>query len=328
MELIDRIGRRIKLRDLHILLAVAQSGSMGKAAAGLAVSQPVVSKAISELEHALGQRLFDRSPQGVAPTVYGRAILECSVAVFDELRQGVKTLEFLADPTVGELRIGCTEAGAAGFVPAVIDRLSQRYPRIVFNVVTADPATLAEGDLRKRNIELAIGATPGASAGADIALEVLFEDRHVVMAGAGSKWLRRRSIALADLVDEPWILPPLDSVSGRHIADAFRAHGLEPPQSRVLSFSIPLSHHLLGTGRFLAMLPVTMARLGKHLPFKVLDVRFRGIPRTIAIMTLKNRTISPLARLFVDCAREMAKPLAKGRLSMASVPRRSKLERA
>src|SRR5437762_224199 len=119
----NRIGRRIKLRDLHILLAVAKSGSMGRAAAELAVSQPVISRAISDLEHALGVRLLDRSPHGVEPTTYGRELLNCGVAVFDELQQGLKALEFLSDPTAGELRLGCTEPLATGFVGAMIEQL-------------------------------------------------------------------------------------------------------------------------------------------------------------------------------------------------------------
>ena len=106
----DQIGRRIKLSDLHILLAVAQSGSMAKAASALAVSHPVVSRSISDLEHTLGVRLLDRNPHGVELTEYGRAMLSRSHAVFDELRQGVKDIEFLSDPTVGEVRIGTTPA--------------------------------------------------------------------------------------------------------------------------------------------------------------------------------------------------------------------------
>src|SRR5438270_14061 len=115
----DCFGKRLKLRDLHILLAVAKSGSMGKAATDLAISQPSVSKAIADVEHTVGLRLLDRGPHGIQPTIYGRALLNCGVAVFDELRQGVKQLEFLIDPTAGELRIGCTETMAAGFVTAV-----------------------------------------------------------------------------------------------------------------------------------------------------------------------------------------------------------------
>src|SRR4029450_1904558 len=100
-----RIGRKIKLRDLHILLAVVQAGSMAKAGTQLAVSQPAVSKAISEMEHALGVSLLDRGSRGVEPTRYGRALIKRSLAVFDELRQGIKEIEFLSDPTGGGMSI-------------------------------------------------------------------------------------------------------------------------------------------------------------------------------------------------------------------------------
>src|SRR5215212_4772936 len=87
----DRIGRRIKLSDLHVLLAVAQSGSMAKAANELAVSHPVVSRSISDLEHALGVRLLDRNPHGVALTEYGHALLNRSHAAFDERGRASRT---------------------------------------------------------------------------------------------------------------------------------------------------------------------------------------------------------------------------------------------
>ena len=97
MQWTDRIGRRLKLRDLHILLAVAQAGSMSRAADRLAISHPVVSKTIADLEHALGVRLLDRTPQGTEPTAYGRALLSCGTVVFDELRRGVQEIAFLSD---------------------------------------------------------------------------------------------------------------------------------------------------------------------------------------------------------------------------------------
>src|SRR5262249_48321502 len=106
MDWADRIGRRVKLRDLHVLLAVAQWGSMAGAARHLSTSQPVISKTIAELKHALGVKLLDRNPQGIVPTMYGRALMSRGIAIFDELREGIKELEFLADPAAGELRIG------------------------------------------------------------------------------------------------------------------------------------------------------------------------------------------------------------------------------
>ena len=126
MQWADRIGHRLKLRDLHVLIAVVQSGSMTKAAEGLAISVPVVSKAVSDLEHALGVRLLDRSARGVEPTPYGRALIDSGLAAFDELRQGVKTIQFLADPSAGEVRVGCPVTMATGFVSVVIDRLSRK----------------------------------------------------------------------------------------------------------------------------------------------------------------------------------------------------------
>src|SRR5258708_22282231 len=136
MQMSDRIGKRIRLQDVHILMAVVQAGSMGKAARHLNSSQPNISKSIADLEQALGVRLLDRHRQGIEPTEYGRALLDGGVAVFDELRQTVKNIEFLADPTAGEVRIGCLPLLGASFASAVVDRLSRRYPRILFHVAT------------------------------------------------------------------------------------------------------------------------------------------------------------------------------------------------
>src|SRR5512135_1244755 len=123
----QRLGRRIKLRDLHILAAVVQWGAMAKAATHLGMSQPAVSEAIASLEEALRVRLLDRSPRGVQPTIYARTLLKRADVVFDELRQGIRDIEFLANPSAGDVTIGCPESLAAGFVPAVVDRLSRRF---------------------------------------------------------------------------------------------------------------------------------------------------------------------------------------------------------
>jgi DNA-binding transcriptional LysR family regulator len=310
MDVDDPVLRRLKLSDLRLLQAVATWGSMARAATKLNISQPAVSKAVKSLEQTLGVRLLDRTPQGVEPTVYGRALLRGGTAVFDELLQSVRQIEFLADPGAGQLHIGCTEAGAAGFVPAVIGRLSRKYPLVVFRVTTGDAATFIERHLPQREIDLSIGAMPDAAASRDdIDSEVLFEDRYCVMAGARSKWSRRRNIALRDLLDEPWVLPPADTTMGMHIARAFRANGLEPPQSRVMSFSVPLCHNLLASGGFLTIFPIMMTRLAGHLNLRPLDIRFPEISRPVVVTTLRNRTLSPLVELFISCARDMAKDL-------------------
>src|SRR6185312_10468194 len=160
MDWADRIGRRIKLRDLHILLAVAECGSMAKASARLSVSHPVVSKTILELERTLGIRLFDRSSQGVEVTAHGAALLNCGVTVFNEMRHGLKLLEALSDPTSGELRIGCTEITMAGLLPAIVEKFSQQFPRIRLHVVLVQAPLDQFQELRERNVDLVIGSVP------------------------------------------------------------------------------------------------------------------------------------------------------------------------
>src|SRR6267142_3700528 len=155
MQLSDRIGRRLKLHDLRVLITVAQAGSMLKAAKQLNTSQPAISRSIAELEHAFGVRLLDRHRQGIEPTEYGRALLDCGLAVFDDLRQGVKNIEFLADPTAGEVRIGSNPFLAANFVSAVVERLSRRYPRVVFHVV-AKEVEILHRELSERSVDFLI----------------------------------------------------------------------------------------------------------------------------------------------------------------------------
>ena len=110
-------------------MAVVEHGNMAKAAEHLSISRPVVSKTITDLERTLGVPLFDRTPQGVEPTLYGRTLSARGIAIFDELRQSVKEIEFLADRATGELRIGCTETITAGLVSSAILQLSRKHPK-------------------------------------------------------------------------------------------------------------------------------------------------------------------------------------------------------
>src|SRR5262245_24305168 len=220
MDNIERVERRLKLHDVRVLLSVVQAGSMHKAAERLGISQPAVSRSISDLEHTLGVRLLDRSRRGVEPTHYGRAIIKRGIAVFDELRQGVKDIEFLTDPTAGELRIGCTEAAASGPCFEVMERLTRRHPRLVFNV-RVDGAPALRRYLMERTVEIVLGGIPGPIPD-EFVMEHLFDDSVVVVAGSQSPWTRRRKIDLAELINEPWTLPPPDSDPGALTVEAFR----------------------------------------------------------------------------------------------------------
>jgi DNA-binding transcriptional LysR family regulator len=307
MDWVDRIGRRIRLRDLHIMLAVAERGSMAKASAWLSISHPVISKTISDLERTLGVKLFDRNAQGVQLTSYGEALLKCGITVFDEMRQGLKQIEQITDPTQGELRIGCPEITMAGLLPPIVERFSRQYPHVRVSVTLANIALMQFGALRDRSVDLAIGRMPRGPLGDDLKAEILFEEPYQSVVGAESKWARQRRLDLGDILDEPWVLPPYDSVPGMQIHDIFTSAGFQPPQPAVATLSVQLTVSLIAGRRFVGILPMSVAQfnVGPH-RLKLSAVKLTPVHSAVGIITLRNRTVSPAAELFMRSAREFA----------------------
>ena len=195
----------------------------------------------------------------------------------------------------------------------VIDRLTQQYPRMAFHVMIGDTGTqYLYPQLAERKIELIMSRIPGPVAD-EYNAEVLFHDTLVVAVGASNPLARRRKIALADLMAEPWTLLPADSYFGTLQASAFRAYGLTPPRATVWTASPSLRSELLATGRFLTILTGFSLRLPRrNLTVAALPVELSKTRMPIAIVTLKNRSLSPLAQLFIERVRAVTKPLAKG----------------
>jgi DNA-binding transcriptional LysR family regulator len=308
MELADRIERRLKLHDLRVLMTVVRAGSMGKAAKQLGTSQPAISRAIADLEHMLGVPLLDRDSHGVEATSFGRLVISRGVAVFDELRQTVRDIEFLSDPAAGEVRIATSIAVAVSFVSTVIDRLSRQYARLSFDVLSTDNVT-ARRVLEERRVDLTIGhlIEPVADS---MTTEVLFHEPHVVVAGSTSALSRRRNLRLKDLVNERWMFPPPDSPFGSVVREAFGAEGLDLPRAVITSL-LPLRTSLLATGRFLTMVPQTVSDTADKRIFRRLPLSLPKTLKPFGIVTVKNRSLSPPAELFVDHARRLAATVAK-----------------
>jgi DNA-binding transcriptional LysR family regulator len=307
----ERIGRRVKLRDLNVLLAVVQWRSMARAAEQLAVSQPVVSKAISDLEHTLGVPLLDRSRRGVEPTPYGQALLNRSVAAFDELRQAVKELEFLADPTIGEVRIAAAAAMVDSLLPAVIADVYRRHPKFIIQVKETVAGAALYAELRERKVDFVVGRILQPLHDKDLSQEILFDDPLFVVVGRENRLARKRNITLADLVHESWMMPPAETVGGL-IRDTFREAGLSPPEPVIVSSSLSMYFELLNREPLLAMMPrsvLVFTPAGQTI--KTLPVKLPVKSRPVGIVTLQGRTLSLAAQVFIQAVRETARPLVK-----------------
>jgi DNA-binding transcriptional LysR family regulator len=309
MQLSERIGRRMKLQDLHVFLTVVNAGSMGKAAALLNSTQPNITRSIAALEHTFGVRLLDRHYRGVEPTDFGRALLKRSQIAFDELRASVKDIEFLADPTAGEIRIGSITYLAASFVTAVIDRLSSHYPRLSFNVLAGDTATLHRA-LTERNVDFVLAQRFGVFSDEQFKFEKLYEESYVVLTSVKNRWARQKKIKLADLLDEPWTLSSPETVIGMIAKEAFSTSGLPYPRVTVTTFPKEMRMNLLLTDRFLTISPTSDLRLPtKRLEFKALPVKLPVSLIPIGLITLKNRPLNSVGEIFLDHALNVARSL-------------------
>ena len=308
----SQIGRRLKLRDLHVFSTVVERGSMAKAAQHLGVSQPAVSEVIADLEHALGVRLLDRGAQGIEPTIYGGALLKRSVVVFDELKQSIRDIEFLSDPTVGEVRVACMESLWYTLLPEIILRFSKQHPNVEVHADLTAASREFPG-LRERKYDCMIQRVPASfreePAIDDLNVEFLCDDTVVVAAGADSRWARRGKIDLAELIGEPWIFGAADTWHRALVEEIFRARGLSVPEPSVTTMSIILRARLLAAGPYLAIFVSSVVRqlVADHYAITALPVDLRANPFSTRIVTLRNRTLSPVVERFLACVREVAK---------------------
>ena len=201
---------------------------------------------------------------------------------------------------------------AAGFLPAVIRSLHRRHPNLTIHVKLSVVVDTLYRELRDRNVDLIIERIMTPFVEEDLKAEVLFNELTVIVAGRRNRWTRRRKIDLADLIHEPWVFPAEGSVALLVAAEMFRSSGLEMPRRGAVCAAMPVAAALVANGPYLANLPGSLVHFGgNQLQVKVLPLKVPVSPSPVGVVTLKRRTINPVAKLFIDHAREVAKPLAR-----------------
>lgn len=313
MDWSERIGRRVKLRDLHMLLAVGQYGSMTRAAERLAISHSVISKTISELELVLHARLLDRTSQGADLTECGRALAKCATSVFDELRRGIQDVELICDPTRGEVRIGANTALMDGLIPAAVARLTLKYPQIKVHALEGDGPQLYDL-LRERKVDFVIARRLPTINTEDVTARFLFDEPMFVVSGSDSRWARRRKIAFSELAGEHWVLPDADNFFGELLLQLFRSAGIERPDAHVVSGSVSMRSRLVESGDFLTLFPGSMLHFDrKGSSLKVLRVNPPLASHPIEVISLKNRALSGVAERLVFELQTLSRDIVRPR---------------
>ena len=306
MPSFDTVARRVSMRELRLLLAVARCGSILKAAHEIGLTQPAISKSISDLEETLGVRLFDRNHRGVEPTPHGRILLRHALAMFAEMRQAVEELDALSQGSGGELRIGGTPAMCGGLLPHVVNLMAAQRPGTGYAIVEMETERLA-AEVRAHAIDIGLGRAPLKHLEDTLGFEPLFDDRLFIVAGAGHRLAGRRSVSPAELAAQRWLLPPPQTPLRLQLQQSFEALGIELPAAIVTTMSMLVRYELLATNDFITVLHGSLLQFGK-LPahVRILPVELAGgIP--IGLSSVANRTLSPATELFLESLRASAR---------------------
>ncbi len=151
------------------------------------------------------------------------------------------------------------------------------------------------------------GRLPATMTEPGLVAEPLFDEPTVVVAASESRWAKRRNLTLADLIGEPWVLAQPGSLARSLHDEVFRRSGLETPSASVLTVSLHLHLHLIETGHWLGLIPASAMRFGgKRMNIKVLQIKVLSPPAPVGFITVKDRTLTPLAERFIECSRKVA----------------------
>jgi DNA-binding transcriptional LysR family regulator len=230
----DYLVRRLRLRHLELLVALAEAGTMRAAAARLHLSQPALSKMLGEVEEGFGARLFDRTPQGLSANGLGQAAVYRARVVLAELARGRDEVDALRHGAAGVLRLGALSVTAS--VPRAIARLRRRVPGARVQVLEGRVRDMVQR-LLDGELDAVFGAiTPELLASEMLHLlhpQVLLPDELCVLCAEGHPLARSRRVSWRDLQGQDWIAPPKDTLVRQALMTAYLNEGLQPPEPAV-----------------------------------------------------------------------------------------------
>lgn len=299
----------IDAHHLSCLLAIARTGSFGRAAVELGQSQPTLSNNIALLEHRLGVRVLDRSKRGSTLTPFGEVLVrraEGLKAMLDDAEAEVRNLD---QSIAGPLRIGATPSVLPALLPKALTILGSNRQASMIEIVEDLDQSLGP-QLRTGKIDLIVGpvhepftATP------DIVETELLIDPFCIAVGMNSPFADRNLVSLEELVDQTWVLPRDGSTYRRHIEAMFLTIGAAWPRDCIYANSLYLLEAMVSSGNCITFVSPVQLRLPIS-GMKVLHL-VGSSQRQIGYKKRNFGRISPLGTRFIEALNEAATQMSK-----------------
>ncbi|EBS6754285.1 LysR family transcriptional regulator [Salmonella enterica subsp. enterica serovar Thompson] len=242
MEKNGLFSQRIRLRHLHTIVAVAQQGTLGRAAETLNLSQPALSKTLNELEQLTGTRLFERGRLGAQLTVPGEQFLTHAVKVLDALNTAGQALNRKEDASADVVRVGALPTAALGILPAAIGRFHQQQKSTSLQVATMNNTMLLAG-LKSGEIDLGIGRMSDPELMGGLNYELLFLESLKLVVRPGHPLLQE-TITLSRVMEWPVVVSPKGTVPRQNAEVLLQSQGCKMPAGCIETLSASLSRQL------------------------------------------------------------------------------------
>ena len=294
---------RVSIRQLRLVAAITEVGSMVRAAEAIGMTQPAVTKAIRGLESDLGVALFERGNRGVSPTIYGEALARHAQRVLAQLEHAAEEIDDLAHGTGGRVAVGTLLAASAWLLPNAIARLRAERPRVVVDVVEGTNDRL-QPMLLRGDLDMVVGRLSELRYRAGLHQEPIYAEEVVILARPGHSLASHPHLTLADLRDTEWILPPPETTLRGQIEKAFFDAGLDPPRCAVQSVSLLTNRQLLYESDLLGIWPRDVAAdaLARG-ALASLPVRLDDVLWPVGVSTRKLARLSPAADALLSMLR-------------------------
>lgn len=298
---------RLKIRHLVLVTAIADEGTLVRAAESLHITQPVVTRGLREVEELLGVQLFERLPRGVVPTEYGRPFIERARSVLGELRIAGEEVRLLQSGQLGTVTVGTHLAGSNLLLPRAIAGLKAEHPRLTVVVREGTPDTLQQL-LLAGDLDLTVGRL-SSSVPVRLEQERLHQEPIRLVARAGHPVHSGSRTSLADLVAYPWIFPVTQTALRAELEAVFFHEGLPLPADRVECTSMLTLRTLLVSTDVIAALPMFIAVDDREL--RLLPTPLSSIRRSVGVTMAKDRAPSAAAKVLLAHLREEGARLAE-----------------
>ena len=295
---------RLKLRQLALVVALAERRSLRQAASDVAITQPAATKLLRDLEASVGLPLFTRHAWGMAPTTYGDAFVRHARSLITGVSEARTELAALAAGATGALRIGGVTGAVPGLLTPPIQRMREERPGVKVFVLVNTTDVLAEA-LRLGTLDVAVCPIASDTNTSGLRVRPLTEEPLCVVARAGHPWSKRRTLSLPALSDAVWLLQPPGSTLRRDVDAALAAASARPPAAIVETVSIVATMALLQELDAVTVIPKALARhYARFRMVSELAVKLPAPPSRYELVTRADRDLSPAATAFIALLRE------------------------